>query len=189
MTLLGCVLSILLAGPIPLPGPPPVPPDITPPPAMFGGNPIMSRDEVRWPTSRRVVLLEASLPAVPWDTGHRGIDIAAAKDEEIRAVASGVVFFAGTVDGTPSVSIAHLGGRRTTYTPVEPLVEKGERVRAGQVIGILQSGHCPGPCLHLGLRDGWRYYDPMSLFEPTRVRLWPSGPGMSLPEGPAQSIR
>lgn len=187
--LLTLALACLPLFPPPLP--PPVPPDITPPPAV-ATSPSSSaaplrHEPARWPVSSHLVVRRASLPLHPWDSGHRGIDIAASPGEEVVAVAAGRVHFAGEIAGQGSVSIDH-GGLRTTYTPVAPLVAQGEWVDRGEVIGTVVEEHCPGGCLHLGLRDGERYYDPFTLFETPRMRLWPSGPGVGLAEGPAQPL-
>ncbi|MDO5724581.1 MAG: M23 family metallopeptidase [Flaviflexus sp.] len=171
---------------LPPPLPPPVPPDISPPPALVIEA---SQSAAQWPVHSRQVLRRASIPAHPWAAGHRGIDIAAVADEPVRAVSAGRVHFAGEVAGRPAVSVDHGGGLRTTYTPVVAVVRPGQRVERGEVIGTVAAGHCPTVCLHLGLRDDERYYDPLTLFETPRMRLWPSGAGMGLAEGSAQPVR
>lgn len=95
----------------------------------------------------------------------------------IHASNAGTVTYAGTLFNRGVVSITH-GLLRTTYTPVTPLVHTGDQVASGQVIGLLQPGHCPSrPCLHWGLLVGHgrhvRYYDPSILLGPGRVRLEP----------------
>lgn len=118
-------------------------------------------------------------PADRWGAGHRGIDLAAAPGQPIRAAAAGVVAFAGEVAGRPVVSVAHTPVLRTTYEPVLPTVSAGTTVTAGQVIGVLQGGHSscsPATCLHWGARMGAdRYLDPLSLLTGIRVRLKPWG--------------
>lgn len=111
----------------------------------------------------------------PWSRGHRGVDLAAAPGEEVVAAAAGVVHFAGSVAGRPSVSIDHGNGLRTTYTPVLPTVTEGRIVAAGDVIGDLVAGHCATGCLHWGLTDGSRYFDPLSHVAVREVRLLPAG--------------
>jgi murein DD-endopeptidase MepM/ murein hydrolase activator NlpD len=115
-------------------------------------------------------------PPRPWLAGHRGVDLAAAPGDRVRAAGTGVVIFAGDLAGRPVVSIAHPGGLRTTYEPVRPLVAAGERVVAGEIIGVVEAGHvgCPAAaCLHWGARLGETYLDPLALLAPPRVRLKP----------------
>jgi murein DD-endopeptidase MepM/ murein hydrolase activator NlpD len=115
-------------------------------------------------------------PPQPWLPGHRGVDLGATPAVVVRAAGAGVVAFAGRVAGTGVVSIDHAGGLRTTYEPVTPLVRAGQRVRAGQPIGLLLAGHlgCPvAACLHWGLRRGPAYLDPLALLGYARVRLLP----------------
>lgn len=113
----------------------------------------------------------------PYSKGHRGVDLAAAAGEPIRAAAPGVVFFSGRVAGRPSVSVDHGNGLRTTYTPVTGILDVGSPVTAGQVIGHLDGlPHCaPRFCLHWGLTDGTVYHDPMPHLAVPRVRLLPNG--------------
>jgi murein DD-endopeptidase MepM/ murein hydrolase activator NlpD len=108
--------------------------------------------------------------------GHRGVDLAGAVGETVRAAAVGRVFFAGVVAGTPTVSIDHGNGWRTTYQPVVARVAEGDEVGAGQDIGTLRAGHCPASaCLHWGLTDGVDYADPTAYLELRPVRLLPAG--------------
>jgi murein DD-endopeptidase MepM/ murein hydrolase activator NlpD len=115
-------------------------------------------------------------PPQPWLPGHRGVDLGAIPTEVVGAAGAGVVAFAGWVAGVGVVSIDHPGGLRTTYEPVTPLVRAGQRVRAGDPIGVLLAGHqgCPvAACLHWGLRRGSTYLDPLALLGYARVRLLP----------------
>lgn len=100
-------------------------------------------------------------PATPYSSGHRGIDIRAAAGAEVRAPADGVVHFAGFVVDRPVISIRHAGGVLSSFEPVTPLVEIGDRVRRGEAIGILLPGHCSSPCLHLGARIDGEYVNPL----------------------------
>lgn len=117
-------------------------------------------------------------PDRPWLPGHRGADLAAEPGQEVLAAGPGRVHFAGTVAGTPVVSVSH-GDLRTTYLPVETGLARGDPVTAGGVIGTVAAAprHCPHrTCLHWGLlRDG-DYLDPLSLLGPAPVRLLPRSP-------------
>lgn len=93
----------------------------------------------------------------------------------MHAAGTGRVVFAGTLAGRGVVSIDH-GGLRTTYEPVLASVEVGQRVRVGAPIGVIAggTGHCgSGWCLHLGVRRGRTYLDPMLLLGRTSARLRP----------------
>lgn len=113
-------------------------------------------------------------PDEPWLAGHRGIDLRAEPGTSVRAAADGRIGFAGEVAGKPVVTVIH-GRLRTTYEPVRASVSVGDSVTAGTVIGQLVEGHdCGGgadACLHLGLRRGDTYLDPMLLFEKPEIRL------------------
>ncbi|MDX3229377.1 M23 family metallopeptidase [Streptomyces sp. ME19-01-6] len=161
------------------------------------------RDERTWPVrpeagaGRPTVLRGWEPPATPWAAGHRGVDLAARTGRPVRAAAAGRVSFAGPVAGRGVLTIELSGtGRpplRTTYEPVRPLVAKGDRVRAGQVVGVLGAGpfHCPSGCLHWGLRRGDRYQDPLSLLAPSMLGHGPSRllPVFGVPEGPGAPER
>ncbi|MEU4891827.1 M23 family metallopeptidase [Streptomyces sp. NPDC044780] len=119
-------------------------------------------------------------PPAPWAAGHRGVDLAARAGERVRAAGAGRVSFAGPVAGR-GVLVVELSGTgspplRTTYEPVRATVAKGERVRAGQVVGVVAPGpfHCRSGCLHWGLRRADRYLDPLSLLPPSMLRGGPS---------------
>ncbi|WP_229117249.1 M23 family metallopeptidase [Enemella dayhoffiae] len=118
-------------------------------------------------------------PAKRWQSGHRGVDLPGRAGESVLAAASGRVTFAGQLAGRGVVVIEH-GSVRTTYEPVQGSVRVGDRVTAGQRIGVLLAGHAgcaAAACLHWGLRAGEDYLDPMLMVGPgnPRVRLLPSG--------------
>ena len=118
-----------------------------------------------WPIRPPVLVAGFAPPAIRWQAGHRGIDLAATSGEPVSAAADGVVSFAAVLAGRGVVVVDH-GALRTTYEPVRASVRVGTYVRAGQVIGVIDtgSGHCgDGHCLHWGLRRGDRYLDPRIL--------------------------
>ena len=113
-------------------------------------------------------------PATPYGTGHRGIDIRAPVGSVVRAPADGMVHFAGFVVDRPVLAISHAGGVLSSFEPVVASVAAGDRVRRGQVIGVLLAGHCSSPCLHLGARIGGQYVNPLVfLGEVPRAVLLP----------------
>jgi len=95
--------------------------------------------------------------------GHRGIDLAAPVGSPVRAVAPGVVTFAGIVVGNLTVTVDH-GGLRSSYSFLRDVtVTPGDRVIAGEVVGH-SGGHRGVDGLHLSARVGRRYVDPEPFF-------------------------
>lgn len=115
-----------------------------------------------WPVDGpRAVVRPYVQPATPYAAGHRGVDLAAlAPGDEVRAVTSGTVHYAGVVVDRPVITV-RIGQVLATVEPVTPLVATGERVTAGQVIGVLEPGHCARPCVHLGVRVAGEYVSPL----------------------------
>jgi murein DD-endopeptidase MepM/ murein hydrolase activator NlpD len=137
----------------------------------------------RWPVDGAVRVVRAfDPPPRPWLAGHRGVDLAAAPGATIRSAGAGVILYAGRIAGRGVLSVAHGGGLRTTYEPVDalPTIEVGGAVTAGQPLGVLAAGHpgCTAPaCLHWGLRGpAGEYLDPLALLGLARVRLLPLHP-------------
>ncbi|MGI5340341.1 M23 family metallopeptidase [Streptomyces sp. CA-181903] len=135
-----------------------------------------------WPVGTRPAVLRGwDPPAVPWARGHRGVDLAAAPGDPVRAAAGGVVSFVGTVAGRGVVAVEVAGTGdpplRTTYEPVVAAgVRQGDRVEAGVVLGELGPGrwHCAAGCLHWGLLRGREYLDPLGLLPGWMLRRGPS---------------
>lgn len=99
-------------------------------------------------------------PAHPYAPGNRGQEYAVSPGAPIRAVGSGVVVFAGWVAGAQYVTVLHPDGLRSSYSPVRaPTVIRGERVRAGQTIGVAADR------FQLGIRRGSIYLDPAGFIE------------------------
>lgn len=119
----------------------------------------------------------ADIPEKNWLPGHRGVDLAARPGVDILASEDGVVAFAGVVAGTPTVSIDHADGIRTTYQPVHAAVSKGDRVKEGQPIGRLGHPFDGYPGLHWGAKTGKdSYINPLILLEVPPIRLKPLKP-------------
>lgn len=127
-----------------------------------------------WPVDDPRLVSGFRPPQSDWHEGHRGIDLAARTGDPVRAMAGGVVGFAGTVAGKPVVSVLLAGGARLAYEPVLATVRVGARVRDGDVIGTVAAsgGHCGGGrgCVHVGLRTMTSagvtvYRDPRSLLD------------------------
>lgn len=105
-------------------------------------------------------------PPQPWNAGHRGIDLYASPAGEVYSPGSGVVVFASYVVNRPVLSIELDVGLRSSMEPVANLVEVGQRVRKGDLVGTVDdapdAGHCePDWCVHWGLRRGDDYVNPL----------------------------
>jgi len=125
-------------------------------------------------------------PADRYSAGHRGIDLVAGEGDPVRAPADGEVTFVGTVVDRPVLSIRHGNDLISSFEPVTATVGEGDRVRAGQVIGIVATGaHCSGQCVHFGVRRHGQYISPvLFLGGVARAVLLPlPPPGPVFPSG------
>ena len=120
-------------------------------------------------------------PAHRYGPGHLGADLAAPPGTPVRAVGGGTVVFAGAVAGGLHVVVRHANGWRTTYAFLASVtVTTGAAVAAGAVVGTAggTGEQHDGTVVHLGLRIGDDYADPMALFAPdltALVHLAPTG--------------
>lgn len=129
-----------------------------------------------WPLSGEV-LRPYSLGPDAYAAGqHRGVDVAGASGEPVRAPAAGAVSFAGVVPGSGRTVTIQLDGYAVSVTHLgEISVVKGATVVEGSTVGVAgQSGEVewPTPYVHLGIRvsaaaDG--YVDPTTLLPPRAV--------------------
>lgn len=99
-------------------------------------------------------------PPGPYAAGNRGLEYATTPGATVVASGAGEVVFAGAVGATLHVTVLHPDGLRTSYSFLsQVLVARGQRVAAGQPIGVA------GDHLHLGVRDpSGTYLDPALLF-------------------------
>jgi murein DD-endopeptidase MepM/ murein hydrolase activator NlpD len=115
--------------------------------------------------------------AGPYGPGHRGVDIAAAVGETVRAPAAGRVVFAGQVAGTTWVSILVEPGVVVTLGPLLDPVADATQVRSRDPVGRAAPGHpgaAGGVAVHLGVRVDGVYVDPLGyLVDRPRPRLAP----------------
>lgn len=91
-----------------------------------------------------------------YKNGHQGIDFGADKGTEIYAAAAGIVTASRWMNGYGNVIfIEHYDGRQTRYGHnSKNLVKEGEKVTAGQLIGLVGStGRSTGNHLHFEVRD------------------------------------
>ncbi len=115
-------------------------------------------------------------PPQPWLAGNRGIEYDTEPGTVVRVIGPGVVTFAGGVAGRIWVTVLHGDGLRSSYGVAAAQVRRGQRLRAGAVVGVA------GDSLHLGVRRGREYIDPASLWGRrvgpgmvVLVPLWPGG--------------
>jgi murein DD-endopeptidase MepM/ murein hydrolase activator NlpD len=113
--------------------------------------------------------------------GHWGVDLAGPAGSPVQVVAPGRVSFAGSVAGRLTVTVNHGGGVRTSYSYLSGLnVGSGALVGEGDVVGL--SGEDRGvEGVHLSLRVGERYLDPMRWLS---CRLGDPGSGTRLVSSP-----
>ncbi len=116
--------------------------------------------------------------------GHEGVDIRALPNTKVFACADGDVYRVHTNPKNHAygihVRIRHPGGYRTIYGHLaRAMVNKGESVRAGQLIGKANStGASVGSHLHLSLKHdnatarGETNY-PKDIIDPTDFLVWP----------------
>jgi septal ring factor EnvC (AmiA/AmiB activator) len=94
---------------------------------------------------------------------HKGIDIGAARGAEVRAVAAGVVRFAGWFRGYGRMVILDHGERfYTVHGHLEELfVEVGATIETGGLVGTVgETGSLSGPGLYFEIRQGGQAVDP-----------------------------
>jgi murein DD-endopeptidase MepM/ murein hydrolase activator NlpD len=100
---------------------------------------------------------------------HPGLDIGILRSLDVRAAADGVVTLAGFMPGYDGygaiVAVQLRDGYSTLYAHLsQPLVRPGQRVEAGQRIGIAGcTGSCTGTHLHFELRYRGLPIDPTFL--------------------------
>ena len=88
-------------------------------------------------------------------SNHRGIDIAANRGDEIAAADAGEVIWSDWDNSYGNfIKIRHDNGLVTCYAHMSKrLVEVGDRVKQGEIIGLVGStGQSTGPHLHFEVR-------------------------------------
>lgn len=90
-----------------------------------------------------------------WRTAHTGLDFAAASGTPIRSIAAGRVVSSGYDGRYGNKTVIRLDGGTELWFchQSSSVVEAGDRVRVGQLIGYVGStGNVTGPHLHLEVR-------------------------------------
>ncbi len=141
----------------------------------------------RWPLAPEPeVLRRFAPPARPWLSGHRGVDLRAARHgADVISPASGTVSFVGTVVDRPVITVDHGHGLKSSFEPVRSSLGPGAAVATGDMLGAVEPGHCAAgtpvaaasaagdqtgtpvpedsvPCVHWGVRRGGEYIDPLA---------------------------
>jgi murein DD-endopeptidase MepM/ murein hydrolase activator NlpD len=134
-----------------------------------GGGPVLGEEALptTWPLTQRGFVTQGLIEDAGGD--HPGIDVAVPAGSYIRAAGPGRVVEAAEdrVYGL-YVLLDHGGGYRSLYAHASQLmVEPGDRVERGEVIGLTgSSGRSSAPHLHFEiLRDG-EPLDPLTLVQP-----------------------
>jgi hypothetical protein len=148
----------------------------------------------RWPVAGEVITPYRNGDD-PYAAGqHRGIDIAGALGDPVRAAAGGRVTFAGEAGSSGlAVTVRTADGRfDTSYLHLSSLsVREGETLAAGGRIGAVgTSGRrsAERPHLHFSVRDaGTRhaYHDPLAFLPPPPATRRPAPPGGAPAPAPA----
>ena len=97
---------------------------------------------------------------------HKGVDYSAPLGTAIRAVANGVVEFAGQQRGYGNVVIVDHGkGHTTLYAHLNSMaVRKGEKISQSQHLGTVgRTGWATGPHLHFEFRIDGDHQDPLAV--------------------------
>ncbi|QNE06505.1 M23 family metallopeptidase [Croceicoccus marinus] len=105
---------------------------------------------------------------------HNGLDFRARSGQPIFAVTDGTVIMAGRNGGFGNfVKLNHGGGLATGYAHMSRIaVNRGQRVKRGQVIGYVGStGLSTGPHLHYEMYRGGRAINPASVDFVVRQQL------------------
>ncbi|MHB8961156.1 MAG: peptidoglycan DD-metalloendopeptidase family protein, partial [Candidatus Limnocylindrales bacterium] len=120
------------------------------------------------PTAHRWPLAVRGTITTTFSSRHPGIDIAAPAGTPVRAVAAGVVTWAGWKDngGGFVVVVRHPDGMVSTYNHNRRLlVTAGQRVVGGeQIAQVGSTGNSTGPHLDLRIEMGGRFVNPLSLY-------------------------
>ena len=107
---------------------------------------------------------------------HKGIDYAAPIGTRVRAVADGVVDYAGVKGGYGNVVILrHNGQYSTVYGHLSRItVRRGARVAQNDTIGLVgQTGWATGPHLHYEFRIAGQARNPLSIAMPAAQPVAP----------------
>jgi murein DD-endopeptidase MepM/ murein hydrolase activator NlpD len=127
-----------------------------------------------WPLSPRPRIARSfDPPAKPWLSGHRGVDLApASRNARVLSPEEGTISFVGMVVDRPVITVDHGNGLKSSFEPIRSHLALGSPVRKGELLGLLEPGHCDaGPCLHWGVRRGEEYLNPLAFVTDLRPSI------------------
>ena len=115
-------------------------------------------------------------PKFGYDAAHRGTDYAASAGVNVRAIARGVITFAGWQRGYGNVvEIQHDGKHATLYAhlrSIAPDLRQGVRIGQGDSVGTVgTTGWTTGPNLHFELKVNNIQVDPLTTELPAAETL------------------
>ncbi|MBA2547607.1 MAG: peptidoglycan DD-metalloendopeptidase family protein [Burkholderiaceae bacterium] len=118
-------------------------------------------------------------PIFGYDAAHRGVDYAAAAGTAVRAIAEGVVLFAGWQRGYGNVvEIQHDGKHASLYAHLQsiaPGLRQGVRIGQSDVVGAVgMTGWATGPHLHFELKVHDIHVNPLTAELPSAQPLAPT---------------
>lgn len=107
-------------------------------------------------------------PNSDYSSGHRGVDYAVQLGQPVFAPSDGEIWFAGEVVNRAVLTLRTPSGDLVSFEPVCSGLKKGDRVAAGQTLGLIcpgrhsYVGHCETEtCLHYSLRTQSGYLSPL----------------------------
>ena len=106
------------------------------------------------------------LPASKWGAGHRGIDLLAKDQEQIKSPFSGTVHFHGKVVDRNVLTLKSSTGLLASFEPICSNLSAGDEVTKGDQIGHYCAGavnyeeHCE-MCIHFSVRSEHGYLNPL----------------------------
>lgn len=135
------------------------------PPALAPGS---YQPPWNWPLTPTPKLARPfKAPPQRWLAGHRGVDLSAAPGAPVLSPAAGTVVFAGWVVDRPVMTVDVGDGLLTSFEPVDAARVAGDEVAKGEALGTVappaSPAHCPGSCLHWGVRLHGAYVNPLTF--------------------------
>jgi murein DD-endopeptidase MepM/ murein hydrolase activator NlpD len=139
-------------------------------PAM---RPLVPQFNAMWPSAGVITTYFGEMsPLSP--RGHSGLDIAAPEGTPVVAADDGEILKAyWNQDGYGGlVIVGHPSGYETWYGHLDRFdVEKGDRVKRGQEIGLMGStGFSTGPHLHFEVRQDGQLCDPLTFLKEANLK-------------------
>lgn len=131
---------------------------------------------------------------------HRGVDLAAASGARVVAPLAGRVSFAGSVPGVgggrvTAVTVETAHGKVTLLPLGDVCVSRGSQIAEGDAIGVVAAsgdGSSADTHLHVGVRRGELYVDPLGVIAPPPAPIpdagASAGAGSAVPSGSGANV-